>query len=237
MNLVLFREEETGSILPSSDPRAIHVLRVLGFGEGDSFDGGVINGSKGKVTIRAVRGEGLELEFSLDETPERLFPVTLAVGLPRPQTARKILREATALGASRIVFVHTSKSEPAYALSGLWKDGEYERCIIEGASQAFSTRLPEVEVLDGIGSFVITLPDCDRLALDNYEASCDLKDFIPAHAECVLAVGPERGWSGGERKTLTDTGFSLARLGRRVLRTETACVAGLALALAKAGFL
>jgi 16S rRNA (uracil1498-N3)-methyltransferase len=233
MNLVLFREEELGLLLPTSDPRAIHIRRVLRFGEGDSFDGGVINGMKGKVKILAIRDEGLELGFALDETPEPLFPVTLAVGMPRPQTVKKLLREATALGASRIVFLRTAKSEPAYSLSGLWKNGEYESCLIEGAGQAFSTLLPRVDVVKNIHALAGSIGNCDRIALDNYEAVIDLKDYAVAASECALAIGPERGWSGDERQALADNGFTLARLGKRVLRTETACIAGLAIVLAK----
>ncbi len=237
MNLVLFGEEELGTLLPPDDPRAIHITRVLRFGEGDSFDGGVINGKKGKVYIRAVRKGGLDLEFSLSETPEPLFPVTLAVGLPRPQTAKKILRETTALGVSRIVFVHTAKSEPAYALSGLWKNSEHIACITEGASQAFTTLLPAVEVAGSIEEFVSTLGKCCRLGLDNYEAVTALSGYEADRSGCVLAVGPERGWSGGERMALARAGFTLARIGRRVLRTETACVAGCAILLANMGLL
>jgi RsmE family RNA methyltransferase len=48
----------------------------------------------------------------------------------------------------------------------------------------------------------------------------------------ALAFGPERGWSAGERQLLRAQGFELAHLGTRVLRTETAVVAALALAKA-----
>ncbi|HEY1848006.1 MAG TPA: RsmE family RNA methyltransferase, partial [Opitutaceae bacterium] len=48
----------------------------------------------------------------------------------------------------------------------------------------------------------------------------------------ALAFGPERGWSGAERDLLRARGFTLAHLGTRVLRTETAVVAALAIAKA-----
>jgi RsmE family RNA methyltransferase len=51
----------------------------------------------------------------------------------------------------------------------------------------------------------------------------------------VLAIGPERGWSDRERDLLEDSGFLRMSLGRRALRTETACVAAAVLAIEKIG--
>jgi RsmE family RNA methyltransferase len=49
----------------------------------------------------------------------------------------------------------------------------------------------------------------------------------------MIAIGPERGWSAGERDFLRSLSFEMRHLGSRVLRTETACVA--AVAIVKAG--
>ena len=54
-------------------------------------------------------------------------------------------------------------------------------------------------------------------------------------AAVVLAVGSERGWTAAERDVLRRDGFVLAGLGRRVLRTETAAIAALALAKSAMG--
>ena len=71
-----------------------------------------------------------------------------------------------------------------------------------------------------------------RLALDNYEAGRGLAAVVPV-SPVTLAIGPERGWSAGERDLLRGRGFEMVHLGSRVLRTETACVA--AVAIVKAG--
>jgi 16S rRNA (uracil1498-N3)-methyltransferase len=237
MNLVLFTEEEITKPLPITDPRAEHVLRILRFGKGDSFDCGVINGQIGKAEIVAVGSDVIDLRIDLRSFPEKLYPVTLLCGLPRPQTVKKILREVTALGAYRIVFAATSKSEPAYALSGLWNRGEFRQSIIEGASQAFSTLLPSIDVIDSFKEAIASFSDTNKIALDNYEASIRLSKFEYSHEESVLAIGPERGWSGAERDALRNAGFTLASLGKRVLRSETACVSGLALVLSGMGII
>ncbi|HKY32022.1 MAG TPA: RsmE family RNA methyltransferase, partial [Candidatus Polarisedimenticolia bacterium] len=51
----------------------------------------------------------------------------------------------------------------------------------------------------------------------------------------VLAVGPEGGWAPAEIEAAGRAGFTAATLGRRVLRTETAGIVAVALALFLAG--
>lgn len=53
----------------------------------------------------------------------------------------------------------------------------------------------------------------------------------------MLAFGPERGWSAADRAVLRGSGFALVHLGPRVLRTETAVVAAVALVKAKLGLM
>jgi 16S rRNA (uracil1498-N3)-methyltransferase len=57
----------------------------------------------------------------------------------------------------------------------------------------------------------------------------------PASSACVLAVGPEGGWSPRDRDMLRDAGFEGLRLGPRILGTETAGVAAIAALQARFG--
>jgi 16S rRNA U1498 N3-methylase RsmE len=56
-------------------------------------------------------------------------------------------------------------------------------------------------------------------------------------AGAVLAVGPERGWSGREREMLEAAGFMRLSMGARALRTETAAIAASILLMEKIGCL
>lgn len=234
MNLILFSSEEAARPLARSDPRADHLLRVLGRKVGDSFDAGCINGPKGKGRLVAIGNDTLSLTFTWGEAPPPLPPRILIVGLPRPQTARDILRDATTLGASTIHFVRTARSDPNYASSSLWSSGEWRRHLIIGAEQAFDTRLPTITWTQSLTESLPSLPSpATRLALDLYEATaslarCHLIDDNGAGA-VVVALGPERGWDGVDREELRGAGFNLVHLGSRVLRTETAVVAALAI--------
>jgi len=242
VNLILFAPSETATPLSRTDPRAVHVLTVLRRAVGDTFDCGLINGPRGKATLTALAPAALTLAFAWDATPPPApAPITLILGLPRPQTARDILRDATSLGVAALHFVTTEKGDPNYAHSTLWSSGDWRRHVIIGAEQAFDTRLPVVTHGRPLAERSAAPPPAvpaTRLVLDNYESpaalsSCNILDDTPV----VLALGPERGWSAAERDRFRHHAFTFAHLGPRVLRTETAALAALALIRAKLGLL
>jgi 16S rRNA (uracil1498-N3)-methyltransferase len=237
VNLVLFAHNETDQPLARSDRRALHILDVLRRQTGESFDGGLVNGPRGKATVVRIGADVIELSWVWESASPPPEPVTVIVGLTRPQTARDILRDATTLGVGALHFVQTEKSDPNYAQSTLWSSGDWRRHVLAGAEQAFSTRIPEVYFGRPLAPTVVALSaDATLVALDNYEATAPLGTLpISANARVVLAIGGERGWSAGDRQTLRDHRFTLASLGPRVLRTETAVVAALALTRSQMG--
>lgn len=257
MNLILFEPAEAAAPLPRTDPRAVHLLDVLRRRPGDTFDAGLVSGPRGKGTLVRVGEQALELVFAWGPPPRPLEPLALLLGLPRPQTARKILQEAAALGVARMDFFVSEKGEGGYAQSTLWGSGEWRRHLLAGAAQAFDTRLPEVATGMTLSAALERLrAGGRRLALDNYEAAqelgpaviaaSDVDPFRPMPGErlpadtgpaVTLALGPERGWSAAERNLLRAQGFTLVHLGARVLRVETAVVAAVTLVRSARGWL
>lgn len=209
---------------------------MLRLSEGDSFLAGIVDGLIGRATVRSVDAEALAIDFEPERESPPLDPITLIVGLPRPQTAKKVLHEATAMGVQRIHFVRSDLGERSYAHSPLWKASEYRRHLIDGAMQAVSTRLPEITVAQKLIDTLREEEAVTTLALDNVDAALPLsaaKVDLPA----TVAIGSERGWSDAERQVLRDAGYSIVHLGSRVLRVETATVATLALVKAQAGLI
>lgn len=246
MNLILFETSELERPLPRADRRAEHMLRVLRLAVGASCDVALVNGPRGKATLVALDEATLTLRFDWPAAAGNSVagagaaerePVTLVVGLPRPQTARDILRDATTLGVAAIHFVRTEKAEASYAQSSLWSSGEWRRHVLAGAEQAFDPQLPEITHWRALTEVLASLPtEATRLTLDNYESPAPLGEIaVPADRPLVLALGAERGWSAREREQFRAGGFTFAHLGPRVLRTETAVIAALAIVRARLG--
>jgi 16S rRNA (uracil1498-N3)-methyltransferase len=242
VNLILFEAAEIGCPLPRTDRRAAHLLEVLRRSLGDTFDAGVVNGPRGKATLRDISPDAVIFDFRETEAHAAQEQITLLVGLPRPQTARDILRDATTLSVAALHFIRAEKADANYAQSTLWSSGEWRRHILAGAEQAFSTHVPTVAhghtLSDAISAVTKVSPHATRLALDNYESAIPLSAApLDKTLPVALAIGAERGWSSAERDALRAAGFTLAHLGARVLRTETACTAALAIVRAKLGLM
>ena len=231
MNVILFEEAEVRAPLPRTDPRAVHIETILKRAPGERFDAGIVDGAMGKGWIESADPHSLKLGFAWTGEPPPLSGLQAVIGLPRPQTARKVLQEATSLGIGRITFFQAERGEPSYASSTLWSDGEWRRILVNGASQAFDTRLPIVTHCASLAEGLAAIqPGTPVIALDNYEGTGPLSSLARAQPLPVaLALGAERGWSEAERNILRERGAAIAHLGVRVLRVETALIAGIAI--------
>jgi RsmE family RNA methyltransferase len=238
MNRILFEEQAAVLELASGDPRLEHVRGVLRARVGDVIDVGVVNGPVGRGRVCALGRGRIRIEVEWDAIPPPFPPVTLLVGLCRPATMRKILITAPTLGVRRLVIAPAGRSDPAYARSSLWHDGEWRRRLIEGAEQAFETRLPEFFRADSLQEAMEYLPEGGvRLAPDVYEGGASLGELVDPDRSVAIAVGPERGWNQPDRVCLSGNGFQLVSLGSRVMRVETAVTLSVGIALDRMGCL
>lgn len=228
MNLILIESDEPADHFAISDPRAIHLVGVLRARVADPFFIGKVNGPRGKATVTAIEPDRIRFTVEWELAVEPLPAIHLLVGLPRPQTARKILQDATAMGLSTIRFFRSDRGDPGYAQSSLWRSGEWQRHLRLGVEQSFTTLLPEVHHHGTLAEAIGAAPSGgSRIALDVYESTAVLSAKQPTVMPVTLAIGSERGWSPAERDILRADTFSLRHLGKRVLRTETACIAAL----------
>lgn len=229
---MLITPDEAAAGLPSEDARARHLRETVGLAIGGAFHVGVENGLRGIATITALTPK-LSFSVAWEKSPQARLPLTVLVGLPRPQTAKKVLHDLASLGAARIVFFESAKGDPGYLTSSLWKDGEWREHVLKGTEQACSTLVPEVTRVGSLAEAVaLVAADAWKVALDPYEAAGAPELSSPAKA-AVLAIGPERGFAETERATLRTAGFVFAHLGDRILRVEAAALVGGALMLSQ----
>jgi RsmE family RNA methyltransferase len=251
VNIILFKVAEIGKPLARRDERTIHLLKVLRKKAGDSFEAGILGGSRGVGRIDSIKLDGSVL-YSLDlreEPPER-FPVRIAVGFPRPIQIKRLLRDLSNLGLEAVDLVGTELGEKSYRDTKLFASGGAEAALVEGAVQARDTTIPELSVYNSLEGWLAERP-WERgksgstggsrfpylVALDNVRPEGALSLLSAYGRSIVLAVGPERGWSDWERDELKKAGFLRLSMGSRAMRTETACVASAVLALEKIGAL
>lgn len=153
------------------------------------------------------------------EPPRR---VALFVAAVRPERAAWLVEKATELGLRELrwlVSERTSRSLPERAL-------ERQRRVAKSAlEQSGGAWLPEIGAPVPLGEAPI---GAGSVALHPGAATPFMA--VAGSAEAVV-VGPEGGFSEREMEELAGRGAIPAHLGPRVLRTETAAVAALAVAL------
>lgn len=236
MNLILCEPHEAGAdgVVTLTGARAAHVRNVLRARPGDTVRIGVVDGPKGHGEVLALDDHGVTLRCKLD-TPVPAPPVVdLLLALPRPKVLQRLWAQFAALGVGRILLTNASRVERHYFDTHVLDESTYRPLLIEGLQQAGDTRLPRVTihrqfrilVEDELGARpsderrLVAHPGADRLVT--------ALTGDPHHRRVLLAIGPEGGWNAFELELLTHHGFDAISLGPRVLRTDTACIALLA---------
>ena len=250
MNMVFLDLAEIDSPLPRSDARVRHVLKVLKKGPGDELAAGTPDGVLGTARIEAWDGDRMRFSFRAEREAPPLRPLVILLGFPRPIQANRILKDLCSLGVGRIVLSGTELGEKSYFQSDFFKNREFRHALVEGAGQAGNPRLPEVEtawsLVRALDALDVRFPrqaasDGARWAFDPYRATTGFgAASLPAASAVkplVLAIGSERGWTDRELRLFKDRGFGFASLGDRILKTETAAIAAVSVALSLAGFL
>jgi 16S rRNA (uracil1498-N3)-methyltransferase len=221
-----------GARLALPDSAAAHLLHVLRLGIGDACV--LFNGDGHDHDARIVsRGKhGGEVEIVATRMVDRESPlrIVLLQGIARGEKMDWILQKATELGAAAFIPVASERSEVKLSDERAAKrHGHWHSVVAAACEQSGRGRVPEVAAPESLAAALARLPDAGlRLTLDP-QAGTGLADLaVPASSECIVAIGPEGGWSPRDRALLADAGFTGLRLGPRILRTETAGMAAIA---------
>jgi RsmE family RNA methyltransferase len=243
VNLVLLEPTEVGpdGVVVLDGVRAQHLRAVLRVGAGDAVRVGILDGPRGVGTVRSLQERGIRLDCAFDPLTPPRPAIDLLLALPRPKIMRRLWAQLAALGVGRIVLTNAERVERNYFDTHVLTPACYRPLLIEGLQQARDTRLPRVSIHRRLK--VLIEDEIDGLFDGGLRIAAD-----PAHGEPIsevigaergvrilLAIGPEGGWTEYERTLLAAHGFHPAGLGPRTLRSDTACIALLALAHAARG--
>jgi len=242
VNIILLEEHELGRSLSRRDERTIHLVKVLHKKAGDIFEAGILGGMKGTGKIEKINFDGsIFVTVNANEPPPERLPLRAAVGFVRPIQIRRLLRDLSNIGVTAVDLVGTELGEKSYRDTKLLEDGGAHAALVEGAVQARDTCIPELAVYDSLDKWLRQRPwekNGGRhtpllAAMDNVRPEGSIFNIGKTVSSAVLAVGPERGWSDRERELFEQAGFLRLSMGKRALRTETACAAAAALIMGK----
>jgi len=212
---------------------ASHVTRVLRLRVGEALT--LFNGAGGEyaASIDAARGGRLTVAVGEPRAVERESPLTLtlAQGVSRGERMDLVVQKATELGVSGIVPLFTERSVVRLGAQQAERKLNHWRAItIAACEQSGRNRLPNVAPPLSLADWLRSGADRDGGRLLLSPAATARIDAPPRPATSVtVLIGPEGGLTNAEQEAAVAAGFLPVRLGPRVLRTETAAIAALAL--------
>ncbi len=225
------------------DNAARHILQVLRLQEGQPltlFDGSggefpaVIAGTARKrVTVTTGKRRSVERESTLQ--------ITLWHGLCRGERMDNVLQKATELGVQIVQPLLSERSMVKLdAARSAKKLSHWQGVVASACEQCGRNRLPEVRAPATLDRLLPSVAGYACAVLLDPRARQPLGIALrelPATSRLILCCGPEGGFSAAEIAAAQAAGMQIAHMGQRILRTETAPLAALAIAQQLAGTL
>jgi 16S rRNA (uracil1498-N3)-methyltransferase len=217
----------TSVLLPEdSAHHAVHVLRVLSGDEVTLFNG---RGGEFAARIASIQRLKVLADVLAHRAVERESPLKMVLvqGVSAGERMDFTVRKSVELGVAAIqpVLAASSVARPKGERAAA-RQTHWQRIAIAACEQCGRNRIPIVHPMvaasdyrGGAGTRILLSPASELRFSQAVKSAGD---------EFTIAAGPEAGFNAQEEAALLDAGFVPARLGARVLRTETAGLAALA---------
>lgn len=231
---------------PSLDPgdetvalprdEAEHLTRVLRLSTGDTvavFDGrgheflGKVAGVTGRRDVR------IQLVSRLEPAAEPTVAIVLAQAVLKGDKMDEIVRDAVMLGVAAIHPIITTRTETTVAalVRGSRMD-RWRRIALASVKQSRRATLPEIRLPLRFEDFLDEPTAATRLMLVEPDGSARAESLgvlrrEPVPPDAAVLVGPEGGWTEGERTLAAERGVRLVTLGPLTLRADAVPVAAM----------
>jgi 16S rRNA (uracil1498-N3)-methyltransferase len=202
---------------------------ILFDGQGGEFSAVIKEFAKDRVRLQLGRRRANDIESPLS--------IQLVQGLSRGGRMDVVVQKSTELGVHRITPVISEFSVVKLDPEKAAKRREHWLKVSQSAcEQCGRNRLPEIDVPQNLHSWLANPADEDRVRIMLDPGSGEsIAKLAPAVNAVTLLVGPEGGLSDSERQQCEEKGFRSMSLGPRILRTETAALAAIAVLQAYRG--
>lgn len=154
--------------------------------------------------------------------------VTIYQGVPKSTKLEDIIQKCVELGVTEIVPTLTKRcvSRPDDKSAGK-KNVRYQKIALEAAQQSGRGIVPKIENMKTLKQ--VLAEDESEVKIVFFEGGGKkLTDIIDKNTKSVsIFIGPEGGFEEAEVEQIESAGGVCATLGKRILRTQTAPVAGL----------
>lgn len=232
-------EKIKGETLTIDGDEARHILSVLRHGAGDQIDVVDGRGTKYRVLIEEVSRDFLQgrILSSTHMENEPRCRVALAQAICRKERMDFLVEKATEIGVSSIIPIVTERNLVKVDDTSREKAKieRWRRLAIAAMKQSLRTALPEIHDVTPFDQLLPQIHNYDLCLIASLDKDaknvkeCEQLKTKPNRA--LLIVGPEAGFTEEELSKAKSLEAMPISLGSRRLRTETAGIVLLSLAL------
>jgi 16S rRNA (uracil1498-N3)-methyltransferase len=225
---------EVGSVVEIGGSDAHKIARVLRLREGDRLE---IIDSAATAFAATIDGMGRVVRVRLLEIADErraanaTLLVEIAQAVPKGRRMEFVVEKGTELGAAAFLPFYCERSVGRQV--GAERLARWRRLARSSAQQSGRSEVPEIRdplrfdaLLERFGEYDAVLFAWElapRVPLRER-----LLAALPGSGRVLVVVGPEGGFTHGEVESATRRGAALLSLGPRILRTDTAAMALLA---------
>lgn len=213
-----------------------HIARALRMRVGDPlvlFDG---SGGQYPATISALDKKTVTATTGAFDEIERESGLGLHLGIAISRGERMdwVVQKATELGVNSISPLLSERTEVRLKGERAGKKvHHWQQVAVSACEQSGRNRIPTIEPLQTLDAWVAEAQAQLKLVL--HPVADPVVERAGAPDNIALLVGPEGGLSAAELIAAEQAGFNPLQLGPRILRTETAPLAAIAVLQARWG--
>lgn len=162
------------------------------------------------------------------------YPITLVQAIPKAKCMDTVIRQATAIGVSQILPLHTRYSQSQLTKNSDTLPSKYARwqsIAIEACKQSGNRIIPKIAPIQKFRDFIEQLPsqmpNALKLIASLQPESKPLFQILnapPQPRPIICLIGPEGDFTKDEYETTRKHGFQAFSLSRNILRVETAVI-------------
>ena len=214
-----------------------HIRNVLRMRAGEELLAADGQGSEYRCILRELQDSEIRAEICRKFSGSAELPsrITLFQGLPKSDKMDLIIQKCVELGVFRIVPVTTKRT--VVKLDAKKEESRRKRWTAVSESAAKQSGRGIIPEISGVQSFREAVEEAGELDVclipyekaENMARTREILSGIPAGASIGVFIGPEGGFEEEEVREAMEAGARSITLGRRILRTETAGMAVLAM--------
>ena len=209
---------------------ARHLTRVLRVEPGQRFE---ISDNRAAYLAEVAEARGERVVFRVIEpieSPLIAVRLTLIAAIVKFDRFEWMVEKATELGVHRILPMEAERTEKGLFEASHKRADRWRRVARESSQQSRRVSVPEI--LPPVRFAAALAEQADYRYFLEESAAPPLLRLLPEQRRpadhVAILLGPEGGWTDGERRSADAAGWQSVSLGPLILRAETAAAAALA---------